>query len=102
VDLRPAAHDRRHHHLDIVAGRGGGQCLRTAFHARRGAAVAQRGTRLRRGLRVHQHHQIRVEALRLLDDGLPAASRAEHRDPVPLRMQGNDLERAAADASGGT
>ena len=79
-----------------------GKRLGAAFHARRGTAVAQRRRAPARQPRVHQHHQVRVEPLRLLDDGFPAALGAEHGDPEPFRMQGNHFEGAAPDAPGGT
>ena len=60
----------------------------------------ERGARLRRGLRIREHHHVGLELPRLLDHGLPAAVGAQHRDAKALGMQGDDRERRAPDAAG--
>ncbi len=96
------AHNGRHHAIDF---RRSGNLLQR-FHAAQHFGV-QPGSRQARAQIsgssfVQQHGIARLELLALLEQQVDLTMRGQGKDAIALRMAGHHIQRAFADAAGGT
>src|SRR6185503_13304160 len=95
-------HDGRHHH--VGAGGAGDvlECAHAAAHLARKTVRPHAPLELLCGAGVQHDGDPRLESAALLEERADLAFRRQRGDFEPVGMPGDDVERAGADAAGGT